>query len=73
MERRDQDWLDDNAADIRFLIHEKNAAHDALLRNPTSRSLHDCFFLYACDSAMQTKVDGEQLVGAVGGSDTELC
>ena len=41
MERRLQDWFDDNAADIRSLIHDKNAAHDALLRNPTSRSLRD--------------------------------
>ena len=41
MERRHQDWFDDNAADIRSLIHDKNAAHDALLRNPTSRTLHE--------------------------------
>ena len=42
MERRHQDWFDDNAADIRSLIHDIDAAHDALLRNPTSRTLHDC-------------------------------
>ena len=44
MERRHQDWFDDNATDIRSLIHEKNTAHDALLRNPTSRTLHERFF-----------------------------
>ena len=43
MEIRHQDWLDDNATDIRSLIHEKNAAHDALLRNPTSRTLRERF------------------------------
>ena len=44
MERRHQDWLDDNAADIRSLIHDKNATHDALLRNQTSRTLHERLF-----------------------------
>ena len=43
MERRHQDWFDDNATDIRSLIHDKNAAHDALLRNPTSCTLCECF------------------------------
>ena len=43
MERRHQDWFDDNATDICSLIHEKNAAHDALLRNPTSRTLRERF------------------------------
>ena len=43
MERRHQDWFDDNATDIRSLIHDKNAAHDALLRNPTSRTLSERF------------------------------
>ena len=43
MERRHQAWFDDNATDIRSLIHDKNAAHDALLRNPTSRTLCDRF------------------------------
>ena len=43
MGRRHQDWFDDNAADIRSLIHDKDAAHDALLCNPTSRSLHERF------------------------------
>ena len=43
MERRRQDWFDDNATDIRFLINYKNAARDALLRNSTSRTLHDPF------------------------------
>ena len=33
MERQHQDCFDDNAVDIRSLIHDKN---DALLRNPTS-------------------------------------
>ena len=42
-ERRHQDWFDDNATDIRSLINDKNAAHDALLRNPTSRTLHERF------------------------------
>ena len=43
MERRHQDWFDDNATDIRSLIYDKNAAHNALLRNPTSRTLCDSF------------------------------
>ena len=43
MERRHLDWYDYNAADIRSLIHDKNAAHNALLRNPTSRTLHERF------------------------------
>ena len=43
MERRDQDWFDDNATDIRCPIHDNNVAHDALLRNPTSRTLHERF------------------------------
>ena len=43
MERRHQDWFDDNATEIRSLIHDKNAAHDALLRNPTSRTLRERF------------------------------
>ena len=43
MERRHQDWFDDNAADIRSLFHDKNAAHDALLCNPNSRTLHKRF------------------------------
>ena len=43
METRHQDWFDDNATDIRSLIHDKNAAHDALLRNPTSRTLRERF------------------------------
>ena len=40
IERRHQDWLDDNATDIRSLIHDKNDAHDALLHYPNSRTLH---------------------------------
>ena len=43
MERRHQDWFDDNATDIRSLVHDKNASHDALLRNPTSRTLRERF------------------------------
>ena len=43
MERRHQDWFNDNATDIRSLIHDINSAHDALLRNPTSRTLHERF------------------------------
>ena len=43
MERRHQDWLDDNATDIRSLIHDKNAAHDDLLRNLSSHTLHERF------------------------------
>ena len=43
MERRHQDWFDDNATDIRSLIRDKNTAHDALLRNPTSRNLRERF------------------------------
>ena len=41
MERQHQDWFDDNATDIRSLIKDNNAAHDALLRNPTSRTLRE--------------------------------
>ena len=43
MERRHQDRFDDNATDIRSPIHDKNAAHDALLRNPTSHTLPERF------------------------------
>ena len=43
IERRHQDWFDDNAIDICSLIHDKNAAHNALLRNPTSRTLRERF------------------------------
>ena len=43
MERRHHDWFDDNATDIHSLIHDKNATHDALLRNPTSCTLHERF------------------------------
>ena len=43
MERRHQDWFDDNAVDIHSLIHNKNAVHDALLRNPTFCTLHERF------------------------------
>ena len=43
MESRHQDWFDDNATDIRSLIHDKNTAHDALLRNPNSRTLRERF------------------------------
>ena len=41
MERRHHNWCDDNATDTRSLIHDKNAAHDALLRNPSFRTLHE--------------------------------
>ena len=41
IERQHQDWFDDNATDIRSLIHDKNAAHNALLRNPSSRTLNE--------------------------------
>ena len=43
IERQHQDWFKDNATDIRSLIHKKNAAHDALLRNPTSHTLRERF------------------------------
>ena len=43
MERQRQDWFVDNATGIRSLIHNKNAAHDALLRNPASPTLHERF------------------------------
>ena len=43
MERRHEDWFDDNATDIHSHIHDKNSAHDALLQNPTSRTLHERF------------------------------
>ena len=41
MKRRHIDRFDDNAADIRSPIHDKNAAHDVLLRSPTTRTLHE--------------------------------
>ena len=43
MERRHHEWFDDNTTDFRSLIHDKNAAHDALLRNPTSHTRHERF------------------------------
>ena len=39
MERLHQDCFDDNANVIRSHIHDKNAAYDSLLRNPTYRTL----------------------------------
>ena len=41
IERRHQDWFDDNTADIRPPIHDKNCAHDALLHDPTYHTLHE--------------------------------
>jgi len=38
--KRHQDWFDDQRHDILSLLHEKNDARDALLRNPNSASLH---------------------------------
>jgi len=38
--KKHQDWFDDQRHDILSLLHEKNDAHDALLRNPNSASLH---------------------------------
>ena len=43
VERRHQDLFADIAADIRSPIHTKNAAHDSLLLNSTSRTLHESF------------------------------
>ena len=43
MDRRHQDRFDDNATDIRSLIHDRNAARDALLRNSTSRTRRERF------------------------------
>ena len=40
---RHQDWFDDITTDIRSLIQDKNAAHDALLCNQTSYTLHERF------------------------------
>jgi len=37
--KRHQDCFDDQRHDILSLLHEKNDAHDALLRNPNSASL----------------------------------
>jgi len=37
--RKHQDWFDDSLPQIRSLLHEKNVAHDASLRNPDSASL----------------------------------
>ena len=41
IERRHHVWFDDNSTDIRSLIHDKNAAHDALTHNPTSSTLDE--------------------------------
>ena len=38
---RHNEWFDDSAAGIRSPIHDKYAAHDALLRNLASRTLHE--------------------------------
>ena len=38
--RRHQDWFHDNATDIRSLVNDKNVAHNALLRNPTSHTFY---------------------------------
>ena len=43
MERRHQEWFNDNATDIRSRIHNKNAAHYALLCSPTYLTLHERF------------------------------
>ena len=43
MERRHQDWFNDNAADIRSLIHDEDAARDTPLRYPTTRTLRERF------------------------------
>ena len=40
MEKRHQDWFDDNSTDIRSPIQDKKAAHDALLHNTTSRFMN---------------------------------
>ena len=41
--RQHRDWFDENRDDIRTLIASKNAAHDALLRNPNSSALRQRF------------------------------
>jgi len=38
--KKHQDWFNDQRHDILSLLHEKNDAHDALLRNPNSAILH---------------------------------
>ena len=38
--KKHQDWFDDNNASIPELLSEKNAAHAAKLRNPSSTALH---------------------------------
>ena len=40
---RHQDLFDDSATEIHILIHDINAAYDALLQNSVSRSLHERF------------------------------
>jgi len=37
--KRHQNWFDDQRHDILSLLHKKNDAHDALLRNPNLASL----------------------------------
>ena len=41
--RRDRDWFAENADKIRPLLKEKNDAHAASLRNPSSRYLRQRF------------------------------
>ena len=54
MERRHQDWFDENSADTRSLMHDKDAAQDTLLRNPTSHTRHERFSII--HSAVQRKL-----------------
>ena len=41
--RKNRDWFQENSAEIRKLLHEKNAAHGACLRNPSSVALRQKF------------------------------
>ena len=43
IERRHRDWFDDDATDIRSLIHDIYTSQNALLRNSTSLTLYDRF------------------------------
>ena len=64
MERGNQDRLECNAAEICSLNNDKNAARDALLRNPTSRTLHGRYS--SMRESVQRKQGGWRTTGGRG-------
>ncbi|KAI8780788.1 cytochrome P450 2D20, partial [Biomphalaria glabrata] len=43
MERKHQDWFDENSTEIRKLLDEKHKLHKLCLNNPNSQSTKDAF------------------------------